>query len=163
MRDWLLADFHWLFVTACLVLVIAGCLFAWVRRQDWYWADDEPEDLPGRGAPAPAAGELQIVLPPIEDEPGEEYADELQQIRGELMAEEPRYDSLAIITRIPRYMADRGYTAEDWLRLNLPDGDYWALREAEMKRWQDSHEDDEKRYLRSCVRKGWLVMEELAA
>src|SRR5215469_17073513 len=148
----------WAYVVVPVVLLslVNGALM-WALKP---WRPNE--DLPGRGVSAPAAGELQIVLP-IEDEPGEEYADELQQIRGELMAAEPRYDSLALITRIPRWMLDHGYTGEDWLRLNLPDGDYWAIREAEMASWRDGNDEDEKRYLRGCVRKGWLTMEGLAA
>ena len=157
----------WAYVVVPVVLLalVIGALMRALKP----WRD---EDLPGpadqrspdgaQTGTARRAGELQIVLP-IEDEPGEEYADELQQIRGELMAAEPRYDSLALITRIPRWMLDHGYTGEDWLRLNLPDGDYWAIREAEMASWRDGNDEDEKRYLRGCVRKGWLTMEGLAA
>ena len=72
MVNWLLAQFHWLLVIGGLLLLIAACLGAWViQRQPWAWRDDPPEYDPD---------DWQVPLPPIEDEPGDEWAGALHHI-----------------------------------------------------------------------------------
>jgi len=161
MREWLLAEFHWLFVMGLLVLVIAGCVAGWaLQRQAWYYTDDEADLL--RFA-ADVAEMQPVILPPIEDDPGDEWADELHAI-GQDIAAEPAWSWRAeVMHRWKPVLALGQVTEEDVTRFYLADADYWALRRSEMRAWQAGNDEDEKRYLRSCVRRGWLVMEDLAA
>jgi len=89
MVTWFLSDFHWLAVVS-LVLLVTGM----GGTTMWYlnWRDEPPVfagDLRGRVVIADDPPEWEPDedgdLPP---EPGEEYAEELQAIRGDLLAEE---------------------------------------------------------------------------
>ena len=201
MHEWLLAEFHWLFVMGLLVLMIAGCLVAHVRaehvRRDddkqgrkyyrtsvrdhrrWVAADDagwidgswrwkwqarlEARKWTVINDPPEYAPDDETDLPPIEEEPGDEWADELHNI-GQDIAAEPAWSWRAeVMHRWKPVLALGQVTEEDVARFYLEDGDYWALRRSEMRSWQAGNDEDEKRYLRSCVRRGWLVMEDLAA
>src|SRR5215472_4918484 len=162
MTAWLLAEFHWLFVIGLLVLVIAGCVAGWaLQRQAWYYADDEM-DYDDARADLVLADDRDGLGPADEAQLDDEWADELHNI-GQDIAAEPAWSWRAeVMHRWKPVLALGEVTEEDVARFYLDDADYWALRRAEMRAWQAGNDEDEKRYLRSCVRRGWLVMEDLA-
>jgi hypothetical protein len=161
----------------CLVMVIGIAALGFLRGgngQDPATETRELDQLPDVGDPVPmlavppeAAEEAALSAPDLG-----EWADELQHARGELWADE--LDSPTLYER--EYEAQLSYLdqhracilqqlePDDYDRvINLGNTDYWSLQKGWLEEWEAHTDRERKRYLRACVRAGWLEPEQIAA